>query len=944
LKGRLRFGGKFVTVLCFLALVAGCLYGCSSSSVPTVTDSGSKVTKLTTNASGEATYGSDTISLVNESGEPVEAEVTVTEDQEKLLVEVDSKEYIYSAVNAQTGSDIVVFTQKADKYENPVASGDLDTECVPFTEDIVGSTGESTGLTKMGLLKPTPKNLQSSDGRAKVTISSMNLQKDVTAALTPYKAYPYIPYFDEVGFHIGYPDAEVLAGAAVNLADDMGNPTTSEDVCLSGKMSFATINMLSWYSQQEVQQFITSGSVVLVVLKDKRWQRVDADISYMEQTSEIEVENAAANLRLYPFLFVKAGDSDTFKLTGTVYEHPEYDNYDEQLYSETYPAVSGAKLTLDLPLVLDTLKVDNEANTITIGKTGDSYSYEWKAKAFTGDATDFNPEAVDWSTNLFKDSGSATDTSIFTLDQEKKTALSEDGKYLLRVEVIGNNGYFEAQNGLVIKSGDSYTLKMNPLAPVVKTTTSDDQGVYTLSGLSASLLTFYSLAVEKSGYVSYLTKLYGEIVDGILKIDVWLDKSDGSLPPEVASYEFDEENKMLTVKFNQDMKDYYYYTTGDYDAAESYWSAPDTFVMTFNSWTAGGQITLHKDDFISTYGTPMAEDKVINFPSSAENTFSDATFSGNYTTVGFSSLPDGSESDAWLVDIVSNGDGTGADSSAEISNSSYNGIVVEQQEETFIYKVFADGTLELGAGSNEMGSGLGGMQKMGRAFVYAGASDVIFGVRSSPNGNYTNASVNGSWLSGSLAWEQGSILTWGETFVADGQGTMTGEEQEEVTYSVDSTGRMEIVGTNVDAVCQLNEAADLALCFNQLTEFHPEIAVLMKSGTQQNYTNASLQGTWSTAWFRSDDLGGVSANYPGHGTYVFDGAGNVEYSYTVYLEEGVTEDYSDTGTYSVEPDGSFIVDGDTIMCRLNHGATAFGCVPNNEMSTNMLSLGVKRLD
>lgn len=468
---------------------------------------------IATNANGEVTLNNNTYTLVDELGAP-QANVEITIDTGTGLAEVVSADYTYNAVPANSNGKTVVFTQKVDSAKYDWKDDTLDTECAAFTEDIGITELEQPPAVGKTMAKPSPKTLKSSNDKAQVVISNMSLTKDITAAVTPYKALNYIPFVDQIAKQIGSTQVTVLAGADVNIADSTGKPTTAEDACFSGTLIFKASNELATATAEKIASAATSNELALIVLKNKMWHKVNAIVTYDEATATITVQNAPASLRLYPFLFIQAPAISTFSVTGTVME---------SMYPEptTPVTIAGATVTASLPQVLQALVVDQTAGTITIGGPDTTnYMYQWSLYPIIDGAVDYG---VDLLNGFSGASGNVVSGSTtFTVDDQVKSLMTNDGQYLLAVATS-----HQKQNGIITKSGADYTIQINPIASDALTATSGADGSFTLSGLVQEDQQWYHIKPSKTGYKSYPNSLSGTITNGVLSgVELWMEKSE----------------------------------------------------------------------------------------------------------------------------------------------------------------------------------------------------------------------------------------------------------------------------------------------------------------------------------------------------------------------------------------------------------------------------------
>jgi len=438
--------------------------------------------------------------------------ITVTEEQGQVTLEVNSVDYTYNAVSGKTGTNLFLFTQKVDPVKYDWKTDVLDTECADCEEAIATASLTKTALSQSGLYKPSPKTLTSSDSAASVIIQNLNLKKDITVAVTPYKNCIYIPQVDRIGEDINDQSVTVISGAAVNIADSDGKPTTAADACFCGTVKFSVTKNLSSLSETEILDKVSSGLVALLVFKDKKWQKVNTTVQ--GTTGSITLISDPATIRLYPFVFAAISNTamEKFNLQGHIYEYGQMAKQGgDALYSvEGQTPIAGASIEVFIEQILDELTVDKDALTITTGSDSVA-SYNWGIYDTTGGVATVIPNTT----------VTGTGENVYTLDSLKQAALTADGQYEIRVEVT-KYGLTETQIGVIKKSGETYTIQMNPVPAISEKTTSAEDGFYKIEGLDQSLVYQYKGLVTATGYEDYPFMLYGSIVDGILPYHIWL--------------------------------------------------------------------------------------------------------------------------------------------------------------------------------------------------------------------------------------------------------------------------------------------------------------------------------------------------------------------------------------------------------------------------------------
>lgn len=301
-----------IFLACFvLFMAAGCLPDSSSSKKKDVPEEGQAVA----NNQGLAKFADANVNILGEDGAGVSgAPVTFSTKDGIVTAEVISPDYTYGSAFAAAGQDMYLFVQKVDKNKVPFIL--TDPVCKDIEEDLGPGPAKFTPFEQASLKKPIPVNITSSDGAASVVIFDMDLAKDITVAVTPYKEQKFVPNLKELtdnGF-------QVVGGADVNIVDSLGKPTTAAQACFSGNVRFRLSKVIGEVAPLDLAGKITDGKGVLelFVLKDKAWQSVNMSQSTLTQQGGAWVlQNVPRTLRLYPFVFVYKPKEETF-FTGTV--------------------------------------------------------------------------------------------------------------------------------------------------------------------------------------------------------------------------------------------------------------------------------------------------------------------------------------------------------------------------------------------------------------------------------------------------------------------------------------------------------------------------------------------------------------------------------------------------------------------------------------------------
>lgn len=304
---------------CLLVFSAGCLTSDDN-------DNGDQAEEtVITNSQGLAKSGATNVNLVGGDDEGVtDAPVTVSTKDDTVTAEIVSSEYTYGYASGKPGDDLYLFVQKVDA--NKVQFDKEDQVCDTCSEELGSVISESDQYQdselyqESDIFKPTPKSITSSDGSASIVITDMQLSKDVTVAVTPYKEQKYVPKLQEL-LDAGY---QIVGGADINIVDSKGNPTTAEDACFCGNVVLKSSKVIGETTAADLAGKINSdqGDLALYVLKDKKWTAVDQpQASLTKQDGVWVLSNTARTVRLYPFVYAykpQAGTVFSGTVSGTV--------------------------------------------------------------------------------------------------------------------------------------------------------------------------------------------------------------------------------------------------------------------------------------------------------------------------------------------------------------------------------------------------------------------------------------------------------------------------------------------------------------------------------------------------------------------------------------------------------------------------------------------------
>ncbi len=123
--------------------------------------------------------------------------------------------------------------------------------------------------------KPTPKTVCSADGKACITVSKMQLTKDITVAVSPYASPLSIPNLAQIkGLD---PNYKAVAGADVIFTDSLGNNISETEAGFSGIVTASASNFITELTGADLDSYLNNGaigSVDLLEYKDGVWTKV----------------------------------------------------------------------------------------------------------------------------------------------------------------------------------------------------------------------------------------------------------------------------------------------------------------------------------------------------------------------------------------------------------------------------------------------------------------------------------------------------------------------------------------------------------------------------------------------------------------------------------------------------------------------------------------------
>ena len=162
-----------------------------------------------------------------------------------------------------------------------------------------------------GPWKPTPKVITSSDNTTSIQITNMQLTKDITLAVTPYKSLNTIPDIDAIA-DLNLGTVDVVGGADVSVVDSEGNPITSKEAGFSAQVILKTTKVLGKWDLDKIQTKTGSGGsgkLYLLSRTPQGWKTVgQARVEQKENSSVKNMlpDNGVTMTSLNSFLFVLA--------------------------------------------------------------------------------------------------------------------------------------------------------------------------------------------------------------------------------------------------------------------------------------------------------------------------------------------------------------------------------------------------------------------------------------------------------------------------------------------------------------------------------------------------------------------------------------------------------------------------------------------------------------
>ncbi len=238
---------------------------------------------------------------------------------------------VFSCANC-TGSAVTVALQKkgfVPFQETLTVPESKQIYCFIQKEDpnkeILNATQTNTGLSKV-VLKPTPKVIASYDKKTILAISNMQLEKDVTCSVTPYKSLNTVPEVESIQGEEGQ-DLEILAGGHIQLLDSKGAPISSAAAGFSAMVKPASAAILGKWTMSKVQSLLASNATQLSLYtkQDSGWKQVGSAQMKTSSTGSQFFLRAGPGIflkHLKPFLFVaatpKTGTEPLQTISGTI--------------------------------------------------------------------------------------------------------------------------------------------------------------------------------------------------------------------------------------------------------------------------------------------------------------------------------------------------------------------------------------------------------------------------------------------------------------------------------------------------------------------------------------------------------------------------------------------------------------------------------------------------
>jgi len=203
------------------------------------------------------------------------------------------KGYFLYENKVDTSKEIYIFLQKQDPNKTELQS----------TEQ-----SEQSQLSKGVLFpqKPTPKIIKSSDEKASMSVLNMKLLKDTTVSLTPFAEAKTIPGIENISqLNLGN-DITIIAGAKVDMADSLGNPTNNDKAGFEGMVSVRINKILGKYSLDQVDTLVQNkqADLKLIAKEESGWYLVgDGEIKTEDNVKWLVNKTGFNMLKLHTFVF-----------------------------------------------------------------------------------------------------------------------------------------------------------------------------------------------------------------------------------------------------------------------------------------------------------------------------------------------------------------------------------------------------------------------------------------------------------------------------------------------------------------------------------------------------------------------------------------------------------------------------------------------------------------
>jgi len=166
----------------------------------------------------------------------------------------------------------------------------------------------STGLTKTIELpgKPVPKVITSRHRDAWIIISGMNLDKDITVAVSRYKCGFEIKNMDNLNIPSAWKDYMIIGGADIFMSDSKGNSTTNEEAGFSGNVRPVVSKIFGKLDFEGLKKLLDDekARIYLFYYNNDGWNMAgEAALRTKESFNYVTAKENVMD-GLYPFMFV----------------------------------------------------------------------------------------------------------------------------------------------------------------------------------------------------------------------------------------------------------------------------------------------------------------------------------------------------------------------------------------------------------------------------------------------------------------------------------------------------------------------------------------------------------------------------------------------------------------------------------------------------------------